>query len=310
MGWLETENGSAILGGQSGITQGAERVAVEADRYLDKVADGKIKRLSLGLGKTVDRETCGAENENLIIVAGETKGGKTLTAINIVAENIRQGVRVLVVTTEVSAVSYMLRLVSRQARIPLSAMREPMRSEDRELVGKALLYNKRLPLYITDRPLCTVDEIGQAIYETVPELVVVDHLQRVQYSGDNPAIGYKNVALKLKNFAVVMGIPIVLLSQVTFGDGWCEPLEDGTLRYHTDRMTTRWSKEPVMEADKVLVLHNLGLHRPDKRGDANLIVHSMRDYASGEVLPLKIKPEHQFLGDYERFAREYGTRVS
>jgi replicative DNA helicase len=287
------------------VAQPSHRVAQEASEYLDKIAKGEVRRLSLGLGNSVDRETYGAESENLIIIAGETKGGKTLTAINVVAANIGLGIRVLVVTTEVSAVSYMLRLVSRQTHIPLSRMRDGMDATERECVGRALDRNKRLPLFIADRPLCNLDEISEAVWETAPELVVVDHLQRIQYTGDNPALGYKNVALKLKNLAVTNRIPIVLLSQVTFGEGWCEQMSDGSLNYHIDRMTTRWSKEPVMEADKVLVLHNRGLYRKDLLGDANLVVHSMRDYPSGSVLPLKMNPAHQFIGDYERYAKEY-----
>lgn len=279
----------------------ASQIATDTSKYLKRLADGVEQRYSLGLGHSVDKETYGAESENLVILAGETKGGKTLSAINLVASNTRLGVSTLVVTTEVSSTAYMLRLVARATKIPLSKMRDGLSEADRERVESALSVYKRLPLFIADKPLCKVDDIEHAVLEVGPEIVVIDHLQRIQYSGENPALGFKQVVLRLKNLAVTLGIPVVVLSQVTFAEGWWDG-EDG---YLTDRMGTRWSREPIMEADKVLVLHNKGLHRPDMKGEANLIVHSMRDYSSGEVIPMKIKPEHQFLGDYDQYRREY-----
>lgn len=307
---METEDRSGLSDGHAPLAQSSLSVATQAGRYLDRVASGKVKRLSFGLGKAVDDETGGLEDENLIIVAGETKAGKTVTAVNIAYANIKSGVRTLVITTEVSATSYILRLVTRDTAVPLSVMRVPLGSGDRKAVDESLALFGQRPLYIADQPLCTLDDIGRSILEADPELVIIDHLQRIQYSGDNPALGFKNVALKLKNYSVKLGIPIVLLSQVTFGEGWCETLSDGTVQYRAERMTTRWSKEPVMEADKVLVLHNRGQHSLAHRGQANLIVHSMRDYSSGGVLPLIIKPEAQWLGDYDMFRQEFSDGPS
>lgn len=290
------------------LAPAASHVAGEALQFVNRVYAGEVHSLTLGLGKTVDNETFGLEPENLVIVAGETKGGKTLTAVNTVYHNLAAGRRALVITTEVGSVSYLLRLIARHTKIPLSKIRDQsLPEEGQRRVKDALSISQSWPLYIAERPLCTYDEIQRAAYETEPELIVVDHLQRLATTGDHYPLALKNIVLKVKTLAVALRLPILLLSQVTFGDGWCEQDSDGKLIYKTERISTRWSREPVMEADKVLILHNMGLHRPDRRGDANLIVHSMRDYPSGEVLPLKIRPEHQWLGDYGAYRSAYGA---
>lgn len=284
-------------------------VALEVTAFLERVYSGEKLQYSFGWGATVDAATYGLEPEQMIILAGDAKNGKTLSAVNTAYVNSKEGKRVLIVTTEMSRGSYLLRLVSRELGIPLARIRAGETDpQERVDIAQCIASIAGRPLFIVEHPLCTTEELTEAVAETMPELVIVDHLQRMQYSGDNPALGYKKIALAIKNLAVAWRIPFLVLSQVTFGEGWRTQDAAGKIMYDTSRMTTQWSRAPIAEADKVLVLDNVGMTRPDRRGDMNLVIHSMRDYPSGDVLPLKVVESAQFLGDFQEYSKLYAEK--
>lgn len=256
----------------------------------------------------LDELTMGLEEENLFILGAGNKHGKTTFAVNTVAHNLDEGHTVLVVTTEVSARQYLLRLLARETKTSLRDIRQNKLSDAKKRYLQDEL--RRLgenPLYVVEAPLCTTEDIGRAIYDVLPDVVVVDHLQRIQWPGDNSALGLKDVSLTLKNYAITQKIPILLLSQLTFEDGW-EKREGDKVRYDFTKVRTRWSREPHGEADKLLFLHNLEqtYHEPHFKGRANVILHSMRDYASGDVVPVRTNMEHQWIGDDKEYRARYG----
>lgn len=270
---------------------------------------------SFGWGPEVDKITMGLEPENLVIFGGSNKGGKTTFAVNTVAECCLAGVPVLVITSEVSASQYLLRLALRYRKFSRRQLMEGElnQSERERLMAAVMLYGSDQSLTVLDRPYATVQEIEQAIKEREPKVVVVDHLQRLDLGrGDNLAIGIKFASLRFKNLAVKKECAILALSQTSHMGQWYEQNEEtGEITYNLAAMSTRWGKEPLGEGDKILFLHNLSrdLWGDQYRDKANIIVHSQRDYESGDIIPVRTRLAHQWVGGEEEYQAHYGNRI-
>lgn len=268
--------------------------------YVTRIFKGEEQGLTFGWGPSVDKYTMGLEPENLVIVGGENKAGKTTFAVNTVAANINAGKRVLVVTTEVTAKQYILRLVCRELGISLREIRGgTLTPEQQRAVFKEIYQIGNLHLKVEDLPHCTIEDIEAATERYKPELVVIDHLQRIDPQTDQYALGYKIISQRLKQLAVETEVPVMCLSQVRMGEDWFTLDDSGHFEYQLQKMRTSWTSEPLGEGDKILFLHNLGRYIPAYNGYANVVFHSLRDYESGGFARVEIDYNHQRIGHVE-----------
>lgn len=268
-------------------------VVEEAAKYLDLLQKGNVPRYTFGWGKEVDVRTGGMEPENLIVVAGGNKQGKTLAAVNTVYANLEAARRVLVVTTEISAKWYLYRVASRSLGISLARIRQgSLTSQEYSQVVHEL--SRFSTLTIGDHPHCRFKDIEKDVETNKPDIVVIDHFQRLDPEAHSEASGYKKISQLLKQLAVTYRIPVLVLSQTHLDDGWVK-YENGHYEYDHTKMRTRWTNELHGEADKVLYLNNLGFSLQSK--GVHIIYHSMRDYPSGGFTPLDIQEEVQYLGE-------------
>ncbi len=256
----------------------------------------------------------GLEQENLVILGGQNKAGKTTLAVNTVDEALVAGLRVLVVTTEISAVQYVLRLASKRERLSLRDIRANDLNPRQRMALDSALRGKiaHADLEILDKPNATVQEVIRHAQEHIPDILVIDHLQRLNLLNNNMALGIKEGCLELKNLAIRASIPILLLSQTQHGEGWYEKTDDDQIQYRLSNMSTRWGREPLGEGDKILFFHNLAREFPEEKyiDRANLIVHSQRDYESGDIIPVRIHLAHQWVGDEHEYRERYDRNNS
>lgn len=262
----------------------------DAAQYLTKAFNEDLTFFTFGWGREIDERTMGIEPENLVIVGGDTKAGKTTHAVNTVGRNIQAGHKVLVFTTEVTSKQYIIRLACWATGISIVQVRKnALTTEQKSLLFKAIyrLREGRL-LAVVDRPFGTISDLEDAVYETEPNLVVVDHLQRLNPEHEQFAVGYKYISQRLKQIAVQNEIGVLTLSQIRLQPEWFSVSESGHFHYELNKMSTAWTKEPLGEGDKILFLHNLGRDIPQYNGFGNIIYHSLRDYESGgyDTVPL------------------------
>lgn len=253
--------------------------------------------MTFGWVPELDERIGGLEPENLVVVAGENKAGKTTHAVNTVFANASAGKQVLVVTTEVSAKWYLFRLVCRALGYSLGDIKRGVLDNKQSFeVFKQLERFRNFPIRVADFPHCTYEDIRREVESTNPDLVVVDHFQRLDPWNENIAQGYKTLAQNLKQLAVTHSVPIMVLSQVFLSEGWFE-YRQGSFQYTIQLMRTKWTNELHGEADKVLYLHNLGSYMPAYKGVGHVILHSLRDYeAGGGYIPVHLDYNKQYVG--------------
>lgn len=252
----------------------------EALDFLEKAQRGEHTAYSFGWGQRVDQTIVGLEREHLTVVGGSNKSGKSIHSLNTVYHNIRAGYKVLYVPTEMSAKNIIIRLGCRKLGILLrnTKVRGGLSPDEVYELNKEIMRLNKAPLVVLDETYPTYELVERYVEKHSPEIVVIDHFQRMNPENDNTAMGYRDLAQRLKHLAVAYHVPVLVMSQVNYKEGWCERLEDGTFQYTFQLMGTRWTNELHGEADKVLYLHNVGRDFPDLRGVGHVIYHSIRDY--------------------------------
>ncbi len=282
----------------------------EALDHFEKVEQGGHLAYTFGWGTEIDDKILGLEPGNFVVVGGENKHGKTTHAINTTYHNIRRGHSVLYVTMEISPKWIVYRLVARKLGLSLKSLkvRGALTPEQRVRVKEELINLDKSRLTVLNGS--TLEVIEQAVEKYQPELVIVDHFQRMDPETDNLAQGYKHVAQGLKQLAVEQEIPVMVLSQVLFKDGWVDLNKAGEFEYTIQLMGTRWTNELHGEADKVLYLHNVGRQYPAFRGRGHVIYHSIRDYEAEGFSVLKLDYGKMFVGDEKMYQEEFGSKTN
>jgi len=191
---------------------------------LDQLArEGKsITGVSTGY-VGLDRLTSGFQQSELIILAARPSQGKTALALNI-AENVAQhaGLPTAVFSLEMSKESLLQRLVGSVARIDGHKFRTGrLEKRDRESMKQALADISAAPLWIDDSGSSSVLEIGAKARRLKKEkglsLVIVDYLQLITARGrfNSRQEEVASISRGLKGLAKELGIPVLVLSQLT-----------------------------------------------------------------------------------------------
>ncbi len=279
-------------------------LAEEAFEYFKRLSKGE-EGMSFGWGEEVDDKTLGAEPEQMIVLGGESKAGKTTFAINTLATNVGAGVRCLYVTAELSAKWILYRLVCRELGFTMKQVWKPKRymtREERRMFARGLMEYPSDDLYVFDPHYRTFSSIEDAVDRFAPDLVFIDHFQRLDPQNENLPRGFRDLAQQLKQLAVESECAIVVLSQVKLDaggpkvQGWQD--FDGTnFTYTLHKMRTGWTNELHAEADKVLYLHNLGRYYKEFKGLQNVIYHSLRDLPSEGYSTVKVDFATQRVGE-------------
>jgi len=258
--------------------------------------NGKMDGLSTGL-KDLDAKVNGLKPEQLVVVAGRAKMGKTTFAMGIARHNaIRAGKQVLVISLEMSNQQIMDRLIAAEGEVPLGALKDgsATRTYATQVTGAA---GKIIQsgLCLSERPGLTISRIRSMARRHKMtrglDLLVIDHLGLVdaEDSSMNTLARVSEITRQSKLLARELKIPVILLSQL-----------NRALEQRSDRRPIpsdlRDSGTIEQDADLVFFVYRDEVYDANTpyKGIAEIIVGIARDVEQGTVFTA-------YQGHYNRF---------
>lgn len=250
--------------------------------------------LSTGL-QDLDEKLGGLQPDHLYVVAGRPAMGKTTLAMGFVIDAaVRQSKSALVISLEMNKGQLLDRAVASEGRIPLTLVKNgtACQSHGAELAAAAGLL-RSAPLYIADRAGSTIGRIRSLARRHKMryglDLLMIDYLQLVEGDGGNRTEEVSNISRGCKLLAKELGIPVVLLSQLSRK---CE--ERPNKRPIPSDL--RESGAIEQDADVILFVYRDEVYHEntEAKGIAEIIIGKGRDIEMGTV-------RTAFLGQYNRF---------
>ena len=257
----------------------------------------KISGICTGL-EEFDKHTGGLQPEQLVIVAGRPKMGKTTLAMDIVRNAaIRQGKEVLVISLEMSNRQLMDRLIAAEGKIPLDAMKDgSVLSEYTPFLEVAAGNIKKARITLSDRPGLTMRRIRSMCRRHNRkhglDLVMIDHLGLLD--ADDPKMNQvakvTEISRQAKLLAKEMKIPVILLSQLN------RSLEQRPNKRPVPS-DLRDSGSIEQDADMVIFVYRDEVYNEnsDRKGIAEIILSISRESEAKTFFAM-------FQGRYARFA--------
>lgn len=258
--------------------------------------NGRMDGLSTGI-RDLDEELRGLKPEQLIVIAGRAKMGKTTFAMGIARHNaIRDKKNVLVISLEMSNAQLMDRILAAEGEIPLNALKDGKApSQYGTALTAAAGKIMQSTLTLSDRPGLTIGRIRSMArrHKMVKglDLIVIDHLGLLdgEVAGMNMLQKVSEITRQAKLLAKELKVPVILLSQLN------RSLEQ------------RPNKRPIpsdlrdsgtieQDADLVLFVYRDEVYDPagPNKGIAEIIIGIARDVESTTVYAA-------YQGHYNRF---------
>lgn len=212
----------------------------------------------------LDQVTGGLRKGELWILGGETSAGKSVLALQMALEVIRENKPALLMSLELSADEVFARLVSCHREVSIGKILDTSKATKGDLKdirnGAEFLSGKNFG--ISDRPSMTIDQIcSYAVMfaeSHPPAVVVVDYIQLIEgerSKGMSRAEEIATFSRRLKQLAKKLGCPVIAPSQLN---------DDGKLRE---------SRAIGHDADVVLgIVENGILVRKNRNGPRGLTV--------------------------------------
>jgi replicative DNA helicase len=235
----------------------------------------------------LDKLTSGLQSSELIILASRPSQGKTALALNL-AENIaiRAGSPVAIFSLEMSKESLLQRLVASVAQIDAHKFRTGHLSrEDWRRMTEALGTISSAPIWIDDAGSISVLEIGAKARRLKRDkglsFLIVDYLQLITARGrfNNRNEEVSSISRSLKGLAKELGIPVMVLSQLTRAP---EREERGP-----QLSDLRESGAIEQDADVVMFIYRPNFFKldaaPEERDQADILIAKQRNGPTDKV---------------------------
>lgn len=257
----------------------------------------------------LDKITYGFQPGHLITIGGATGMGKSAFALNILTHlAVREGVPVLLFSSEMNDNDLMRRIVTNVCEIRMEKLRSGMLAPyEWAQLDKQMRLLQDKPLYIETTHQLYIEEVCATARKMVRtegvQLIVVDYLQLMYYKvrmNDSRYVETNAIISQLKSLAMELAVPIIVLSQ---------------LNRNVEQRDGLYGKEPIpsdlrdsgtiySDSDEVLFIHRpeyYHIYKDDNgndwRGKAEILVSKHRDGRVGDVIL-------EFKGQYLRFENE------
>ncbi len=234
------------------------------DKIEHKCLSGdSITGLSTGISD-LDKQTDGLHGGEMIVIAALPSRGKTGLAVNIAVHNALKGCPVAIFSAEMRPVQLVVRSICSESRVNFKKISQ-------EDVPKMTVAASRLstaPLFIEQASGFSIGQI-RAIARRLHQkhgikLIVIDYQQRLTGTGDNQEQRVASISNGVKDLAMELNVPVILLSQVN---------KDGE---------TKHAKATTEDADSLWKIENDGEWEHEVQ-PVNLNVEKSRDGETGQV---------------------------
>lgn len=189
--------------------------------HLIDIMEGKEERKCYPTGLVyLDRTMKGGlHGGELLTVAAESGGGKSIFMVQAALANLQAGNPVVYFSLEMDKTDVFERMVAATARIPVRTSEEYKTGHVKELpaISNAIFSLQKLPLTIIDDMFTLDDIVAEAQRLSLlgkASVVLVDYIQIVENEGDNREQEVSNITRKLKNLATKLKAPIITGSQL------------------------------------------------------------------------------------------------
>ncbi|MBR3295557.1 MAG: replicative DNA helicase [Clostridia bacterium] len=259
---------------------------------IAKASNSKNGLMGVSTGfNLMDKKLSGLQPSQLIVVAGRPGMGKTSFALNI-AEHVatKEGKAVAMFSLEMSREQLGLRLLCSTSGVnSQSARTGDLSEEDFYAIADAMGPLSAAPIYIDDTAVIGPTEIiakVKRLQRTISQeigLVIIDYLQLMQgsstFRNENRQQEISNITRNLKVAAKEIGVPIMLLSQ----------LSRATEKRENKRpmlSDLRESGAIEQDADVVLFLHREDYYQENTSGEqsrSQIIIAKQRSGPTGTI---------------------------
>lgn len=273
------------------------------DVHLDfavKVYDDSIA-LPYNIG-SLDAVMGGKERGTLVIVAARPGMGKSSLALQSACNDARNGFRSGIFELEMTAEGLWQRRACPRVGISWKDVRagEITEEQKKSLVDASVELSMEYEnLFIDDTPALTTDDIYLKALENRLDIIYIDHLWLV---GDNP--GEKEVkrlgdiAMKFKNMAKKLDIPVVLLSQL-----------NRNLEHRKDKRPQlsdlRESGKIEEAADDVLMMYRDSYYTHSDDDTTEIWVRKFRNGDGSKMVKLRFDTDQQWFDSPQKIGGGY-----
>lgn len=193
----------------------AEELANSTVAWLEKLSKGEIVPVNSGL-KSLDRLIGGFFPGELTIVGAKPGTGKTVFGMTLALDAAKRGKRVGVMNLEMLDSQYGTRIFSNLAQVDSMNLRTGnISAEDWRLLTSCAQVLKHLPASFMFSTRY-IEDLRNAVKDKDLDLLVVDYMQlmrtRQNFESERLRMGY--VSWALKELAIEMRIPVVVMSQL------------------------------------------------------------------------------------------------
>ncbi|MGQ5522946.1 replicative DNA helicase [Chitinimonas sp. PSY-7] len=261
----------------------ADAVQTATKEMMDRLDRGDaLGGLPTGLAG-LDSMLDGLKPGDLIVIGGRPSMGKSALGLGIALKNGLDGNSAQYNSLEMQAAKLCKRAIAGVSGVCLTRMKTGnMQETDYSAYAFASTKLSDAPIWIEDRSGQTVERIAANARKQKRKrgmsLLVIDHLHLIPVKGDNRAVALGRVSAGLKELAMELGIPVVLLAQLNRDSAKAGSSRRPTL---TD---LRDSGAIEQDADVVILVHREGYYDEKANpNEAELIVAKHRDGEIGTV---------------------------
>jgi replicative DNA helicase len=245
----------------------------------------------------LDALTNGLHPGQMVVIAARPAIGKSTLALDFArAAAIRHGIATVLFSLEMGRNEITMRLLSAEARVPLSTMRTgQMNDDDWARLARRMSEVADAPLFIDDSPNMNLMEIRAKCRRLKQrndlKFVIIDYLQLMSSPKrvENRQQEVSEMSRSLKLLAKELDVPVIALSQLNRGP-----------EQRTDKKPLlsdlRESGSIEQDSDVVILLHREDAYEREspRAGEADLIVAKHRNGPTATVTVA-------FQGHYSRF---------